>query len=216
VAMKCGGRWKGVVGMLSGLAIKLFLGGLWKKIMAAVGFCIEHWKIVVPMAIVAVVLWQWYSAEQDLQKVAHEYAQHLAADETASKVRDAENAAKDLRMKETVSDLRIEHGKQLTILERNINEAQTGKRTADRTIADLRGRLRDELETADISAGLSGLRDRSFWATESRGDGDTADPGQAIAEYVDNLEVGCAITTADYNSLYQRCETANRNYGPKP
>jgi hypothetical protein len=202
--------------MFSAIAIKLFLGGLMKKIMAAVGFCIEHWKIVVPVAIVAVVLWQWYAAERDLQKVAHEYAVHLAEDETASKVREAENAAKDLRMKETVSDLRTEHTRELTILERNLNEAQTGKRTADRTIADMRDRLRQQLETAGASPGLSGLRDRSLWATESGGDGDAADPGQAVAQYVDDLEVGCAITTADYNSLYKRCEAANKIYGPKP
>lgn len=199
--------------MFTTIGLKLFLGGLLKKMMAVVGFCIEHWKIVVPVAIAAFVLWQWYAAEQDLQQVTHEYADHLAADETAIKVRDAENAAKDLRMKETVSELRIEHGKELTILEGNLNEAQTGKRTADRANADLRSRLREQLEAADATPWLPGLSDRPDGTAGSGGDGDAADPGQAAERYIETLETACAVTTADYNSLYKRCETANKIYG---
>jgi hypothetical protein len=199
--------------MFTTIGLKLFLGGLLNKIMAAVGFCIEHWKIVVPVAIAAFVLWQWYSAEQDLQQVTHEYAEHLAADETASKVRDAENAAKDLRMKETVSELRIEHGKELTILEGNLNEAETSKRHADRAHADLRSRLREQLEAANAAPGLPGLPDRPDGTAGSGGDSNATDPGQATERYIDTLETACAVTTADYNSLYQRCETANKIYG---
>lgn len=199
--------------MFTGIAIRLFFGGLIKKIAAVLGFCIDHWKIVVPVAIAAFVLWQWYSAEQDLKKVTREYELHLAADETAGKVREAENAAKDLRMKESVSEIRIESAKQLATLEKNYDALQTQKTATDRDAADLRDELRGKLEAANATPRLPSLSDRPQWPAEGGGDGDPADPGQDAQAYTQTLETACAVTTLDYNDLYQRCKTANKIYG---
>ena len=202
--------------MLTWTAAKLLLGGLWQKFVTLLAFMLKPRQVFLPLLIpVAIclgvyVLWGRYD---DLHT---EYYAHLASDHAAKVERDAENRAKDASMKYIIEQTSKLHAVQLDILKGQYYALDKQKRGADRTVADLRRQLQWDLAEA-ANARLPSIPGGYLRPPESWPDGNSADLGQTFtdADYIDKLELGCAITTSDYNTLYERVEAANNIYGNK-
>jgi hypothetical protein len=195
------------------LALKLLLGGLLKKLLSLLQFAIEHWRIVLPALLIGFLWWQWYTTDNALQAKTKELADYIQENETAAKVREAENKAKEDFYKQAMSDIRKEEAGRYATLEGAFYALDKNKRAGDRTIADMRDQLRRQLEEASATQGLPGLQGRSIGLTGSGENGDAIDLGQALESYVDTLEQACALTTQDYNTLYRRCAASQRAFG---
>jgi len=72
--------------------------------------------------------------------------------------------------------------------------------------------LRNEVE-AITAVRLSGGFNRPIGPAESGGNCDATDSGYGLEAYTSTIELACAKTTIDYNTLYQRCAAVNRIFG---
>lgn len=203
--------------MITWTLVKLFLGSMWKKVASGLAFMVEHWRVFLPVLIVGLTLWHINSLTQQRDDARTEYANHLAEDAAAMVERAAENRAKDASMQYIIVQTGKVHDRQFDILKGQYDALDKQKRGADRTNADIRSQLRRELEKAANATRLSCLPGGSFKSPESWPNGDSADTRETLtdADYIEKLELGCAITTADYNTLYERVEAANQIYGNK-
>lgn len=192
--------------------LKLLFG----KALAFIKFAIENWRITLPiLGVVCVLLFYYHylNVKADRDAIAYSYKVHLAQDKEAAEVRKAENARKEQAYQSQVSGIKKRHASELELLRSSYNAKLKDQTHAVRSAHAMRDRLRQELETYTAAARLSGDSSGLIRFTEIRPDGNSTDFGQADTEYIFRLEHACAITTADYNSLYDRCAALNDVYG---
>lgn len=185
-----------------GIIFKLVIG----KAIGMVKFAIEHWRIVLPAIVIIVAAWHYLGlrAERDAAiKELNEYVTQATLEKAA---RQAEIAEKVRIHQNILESSRKSHAEQIAQLEAQYHAL---KNTSSRTIADLRAELRDTIK-ATSSSRLSDISETIGTPPESGRNGDAAVTGQ---EYIEALEIGCAITTADYNALWNDWNEACQVYG---
>lgn len=198
--------------MLTMAAFKLFLGGLVSKALALFEFVIKHWKVFLPLAIVLLGLWKINSLANERDAAINELAVYEDQVRKATDERELENTKKETEF-QTIMRMEIDyHQAELNKLRGLFNAEKTKSTALARTNDDLRNKLRNEIE-ALAALRLSGGFNRPIGPTEGGGNSDTADSGYGLEAYTSTLELACATTTSDYNTLYQRCAAVNRIFG---
>jgi hypothetical protein len=185
------------------IAAKAFAG-------KALAFVVEHWRIVLPVLIVLAVWWCIHTLRVERDEARQQLADYQAAVIEAGKVRAAENLQKEIRAQQARDKVQSSHLSTIEKLRRQYvllheRDRQQGEKDRQASIdqRDDLWRERLRLDLANASAGLPSLPEAAGVPAEDRGDGDTADPRQAREGYIENLEIGCAVTTADYNALME-------------
>lgn len=187
-----------------GIIFKLAIG----KVIGVVKFVIEHWRIVLPAIVVIVAAWHYLGLRAERDTAIKDLNEYVMKAELEKAAREAENAEKARIHQNILESIRKSHGEQIAQLEAQYHAL---KNTSSRTIADLRAELRDTIKTASPSR-LPGISETTGDPAESGRNGDAAVAGQ---EYLEALEIGCAITTADFNALWEAWDSACRIYGCK-
>jgi hypothetical protein len=189
-------------------AFGLFLGKLLRGIGA---FIADNWRWLVPL-LLALMLWWYIGSLQDQRDDAIKALATLQQN-----MKDAADARRfEIERKNAVNvaaqkDLKAKHLDELETLRRDYDaKGRNDKNSAGRTIDLWRERVRLEL-AARYASGGSEVSQAACGIAESGGDGDTV----ATRPYVDTLETACAITTADYNALWESWNSACKVYGCK-
>lgn len=192
----------------------LFFSALGKLVVSVATFIIERWRVFLPLAIVALIAWQFYSLTGERDDAVKALTDHLTADRVAKEKRASENATKDLIAKSTAAAIETTHRKQIQAIRTDYENLQhkysAEKSSADLTIAGWRERVRLEL-ARNTAAGLYDLAGNTQGLTQDGRDCDAA----SIRNAYDTLELACKITTVDYNVLSAWAESNCRIYGCK-
>ena len=193
------------------LAFKALLSNILQKILGVLTWCIEHWKIMLPALIVAVTIWQFHRIINERDDIKQQYATHIKADKDAVDQRDKENKAKQAAADVAQVELKSKHDLEIQKL-KGIDDAKYKDQQSrnNDTVAMWRDRLRIEL-AKQTTFGLSDIYGTSEGSAESGGICDTT----AFRKAYDTLEIACAVTTSDYNSLYESWSKACEIYGCK-
>lgn len=198
--------------MLTMAAFKLFMGGLVSKAVALFEFVIKHWRVFLPLAIVLLGLWKINSLANERDAARSELAAYEEQVRVATEQRKIDNAKKETEF-QTIMRVEVDyHRAELDKLRGLYNAAKDKSTALTHTNADLRSQLRNEVE-ALAAIRLSGGFNRPFGFAEGGGDCNATDSGYGIEAYTNTLELACATTTSDYNTLYQRCAAVNRIFG---
>lgn len=195
-----------------GLIFKSVLG----KFVDGIKWAVENWKITLPIAgVVCLMLFynHYLNVKADRDAIAYSYKVHLAQDKEAAEARKAENARKEQAYQSQVSVIKKRHAGELELLRSSYNAKLKDQTHAVRSAHAMRDKLRQELEAYTAAARLSGDSGGLVRLAEIGPDGNTVNSGQTDTEYIFRLEHACAITTADYNTLYDRCAAVNLIYG---
>lgn len=196
--------------MLSLLKL-LSLGFSWflKGFAKIATFTIEHWRIFLPLAIVGLTLWRFNVLLDERDDARKQYADHLAEDKAAAETRRQENTAKFLKADALSEVSRHQHQNELILLRGKYEQQIKGiKNAADGSIDDWRERVRLEV-ARNASYGLPSDSGNTSGLAEGKRDSDTTAAGQAY----ENLELACAITASDYNSLRRWADNTCKIYG---
>lgn len=186
-----------------GIIFKLVVG----KVIGVVKLAIEHWRVVLPAIIIIVAAWHYLGLRAERDTAIKELAEYVRQAELQKAAREAEIAEKARIHQNILESSRKSHAEQIAQLEASYHAL---KNTSSRTIADLRAELRDTIKAASASR-LPSIPETIGTSPESGGNGDTAVTGQE--EYLEALEIGCAITTADFNALWNDWNDACQVYG---
>lgn len=186
-----------------GIIFKLAIG----KAIGIFKIAIEHWRIVLPAIIIIVAAWHYLGLRAERDTAIKELAEYVRQAELQKAAREAEIAEKARIHQSILESSRESHAEQVAQLEASYHAL---KNTSSRIIADLRAELRDAIKAAS-DARLSGVSETIGTPPESGRNGDTTVTGQE--EYLETLEIGCAITTADYNALWNDWNDACLVYG---
>lgn len=195
-----------------GLIFKSVLG----KFVAGIKWAVENWKITLPIAgVVCLVLFynHYLNVKADRDAIAYSYKVHLAQDKEAAEARKAENARKEQAYQSQVSGIKKQYASELELLRSSYNAKLKDHGHAVLSAIAMRDKLRQELEAYTAAARLSESSGGLIRLAEIGADGNTVNTRQTDTEYIFRLEHACAITTADYNSLYDRCAAVNDVYG---
>lgn len=197
------------------IAAKAFAG-------KALAFVVEHWRIVLPVLIVLAVWWCIHTLRVERDEARQQLADYQAAVIEAGKIRAAENLQKEIRAQQASDRVQSSHLATTEKLRRQYEQSQKRDRQQgekDRQASidqrdDLwRERLR--LDLTNASAGLPSFSKAAGIPAEGRGERDATDSGQADERYIDTLEIGCAVTTADYNALMESWQKNCEIFGCK-
>lgn len=173
-------------------------------------FIIKHWRIFLPLAIVTLALWRFNVVLNQRDDARAQYANHLADDKTAAETRRQENTAKYLKASAQIAISNYQHQSEISFLRsRYESKIKTDKAAATNSLNNWRERVRLEVARNTAAYGLPSDTGNTIGSTEGKPDCDTTAAGQAY----ENLELACAITTSDYNSLRRWADTTCEIYG---
>ncbi len=178
--------------------------GLWLlgKFKSLSQLLITHWRIVL-VVLMLLVIWHYKSAYENEKQ---DFAEYIGLVKEESRLRAELNKQKeDSYAKQTII-LKNQHASIIEHLKGQYNATLKNKDAAISNSNALRDSLRRKL--ANAAERLPEHSGGSIRLAEIGADSNTADTGQA--EYIHELEYACAMTTAEYNTLYDRCDAANK------
>lgn len=173
---------------------------------------VDHWRVFLPVAMVCLALWYVHSLRSERDDALASLANYQAQVEDAQRQRRILNMVIEQRLALELAKVDAVYESQMNTLLENYNATLEDKAAAVATAADLRRQLRDTLQTA-TAARMSEDRARLVGPACGGRDSDTAGIGYDAGTYTESLEHACAVTTLDYNTLYDRCSAINRIYG---
>lgn len=191
----------------------MFIKSLFSKAIALIQWAIENWKITLPIiAAIAVILFYKHhlNVVNERDQARSDYAAHLEQDNRDREIRKKANQEKEEKLAKELIATKNNHAAIILQLKGSYNEKLKHKDAAIANANTMRDILRRKLEEANAAARLSEGADRPVRLAEIRKDSNTAGAGQTDTDYINTLEYACALTTADYNTLYDRCEAVNR------
>lgn len=189
----------------AGIIFKL----IFSRLARFAAFVIEHWRVFLPAAMVGLALWYVHglrSERDDARQALADYKSEVIQQQQA---RAADNARKQQEVEQQLADIMATHAEQLNQIRRQADALNITNTRNARTIDDLRNRLRDAIQSG-AADGLPGFPETTGDPAESGGD---RDPATARPTYIEALELGCEVTTADYNALWQSWDSACQVYG---
>ncbi len=189
----------------AGIILKL----IFSRIAKFAAFVIEHWRVFLPAAMVCLALWYVYSLRSERDDALASLAKYKAEVIQQQQARAADNARKQQQADQQLADIMATHAEQLNQIRRQADALNITNTRNARTINDLRNRLRDAIQSG-AADGLPGFPETTGDPAESGGD---RDPATARPTYIEALELGCEVTTADYNALWKSWDSACQVYG---
>lgn len=199
--------------MITGLG--LIMRFLFDKAVSAIAWAVENWRISLPVIgiLLCVLAFNHYSNVVDerdyLAKMLDDYVTNA---KEAGEKRKKENAEKERLHQEETEKSKSVHQEHINKIARAYYETIKQKDADISNGNALRASLRAKLE-AFTATRLPESASGFVRITGVREDGNAANSEQTDAEYIHTLEYACAITTADYNTLYDRCKAVNTIYG---
>ena len=180
--------------------LKLFASSAFRVLLNLWTVILKHWRVFLPLLIVgltATYIFKLHGQRDDARQALIEHKLIIAQEQERRKI---ENMRKDQATVLAMSEINARHAGQLEQLRRSADEKIKGQAIAhDRAIDQWRERVRLEI----ARGATNGLPDLPSAASESAGGGGYSDTACAREEaYIEALEMGCAITTADYNALH--------------
>lgn len=172
-------------------------------------FAIEHWRVFLPAAMVCLALWYVHVLRSERDDALASLAKYKAEVIQQQQARAADNARKQQHADQQLADIMATYAEQLNQIRRQADALNITNTRNARTIDDLRNRLRDAIQSG-AADGLPGFPETTGDPAESGGD---RDPTTARPTYIEALELGCEVTTADYNALWQSWDSACQVYG---
>lgn len=189
--------------MITLAALRLLLGG-WLK--SAGQFIAANWRWLLPI-VAALFLW-WYVGHLQGQRddAVQALADYRAEVQAAAEKRKAENAVKEQAATRQINQVLADHAAEIERIRKGYH-ADLGKKDAAHAgdIAQWRNWLRNSVAAA--ADGLPALPGTTEGTPEGGGD------GNAAAARYDTLATACAVTTSDYNALWQAWHDACAIYG---
>jgi predicted membrane metal-binding protein len=199
------------------LPIILFLAKL-KAILFAIGaFVIKHWRVFLPLLIVGAILLCIHTLREQRDDARKALATYQADIVKAKEKRAAANLLKEQQAQLDRDKEQSKHQSQIATLRRQY-EAEHQGRQFEKAGSDRRDDLwreRVRLEIANATTRLPDVPETAGVPAQGGGERYTADPGQARERYINTLEIGCAVTTADYNACMSSWSRACEIYGCK-
>lgn len=185
------------------------LSKVFAVLLEILSFTIKHWRIFLPLAIAALALWRFNVVLNQRDDARAQYANHLADDKAASETRRQENTAKFLKASAQIALSNYQHQSEINVLRGKYeSQIKSDKASATNSINNWRERVRLEVARNTTAYGLPSDPGNTSGSTEGKTDCDTTAAGQAY----ENLELACAITTSDYNSLRRWADTTCEIY----
>lgn len=188
-----------------GVILKAGLGFLKE----AFAFVLANWRWILPL-VLGLLLWRFIVSIQDERDDAIKALEQYQQDARDAVVqREIDNRQKEIAAKSAIDAIEVDHTQELETIRRNyalLN--QTDKTAAAGSIALWRERVRLELQRQTAN----GLRDIPETAGEPAEVGGGCDAAPARKAY-DNLELACAVTTSDYNALWDAWSKSCEIYG---
>lgn len=172
-------------------------------------FTIAHWRIILPLAIVGLILWYVLSLRAERDEAVANYNQLVQLQKDKAAERKLENERKEVAVRRNIDSIMANHLAVINQLRKENGDLQKTNTDAARAIANWRERVR--LEVARNAAGLPSLSES---ADESAGSGGDCN-ATAIGEAYSTLDLACSITTADYNALWEAWDKACKIHGCK-
>lgn len=186
----------------------LLLGGVKRAATGLLPFIQANWRVVLPVVMVALAYWYMSSLQSQRDEALYALERYKLESSIAQQKRGVENAEKERLVTAALEKLRDRHADEINQIKEQYDATRNNdKATADRTIAQWRERVR--LEVARYADGLPNDASPTEGTAGSGGDCNAAPIRQAY----ETLEHACAITTADYNSLWRKWDTACQVYG---
>jgi hypothetical protein len=192
------------------LGVLLALKKVGSFLLEMVVLAVKHWRITVPILIVVLTFCYIQSLINARDEARQALIDYRAEVVEAQIKRDRENREKEDKAKARRAEQAELHQAQINAIWRKAHEYKIAKDADTRTIADLRKRLRDNI--ANAPARLPGVSEAASRLAEGRGECDATAAGSS---YQQSLELGCAITTSDYNRCMSEWQTACDIYGCK-
>lgn len=187
------------------LALKLILGGLFKTITT---FIAENWRWFIPLCALLATLWYIHHLQGQRDAAVNALASYVQAANEATAKQKADNLAKENAAKATLGAISTIHQAEIVTLRKQYEHAnKTDQAAADGRIDLWRDRVR--LEVARNADGMRQIPDPAGQPAEKGRDCHATDSRQAY----DTLEIACAITTSDYNTLHESWDKACEIYG---
>lgn len=179
--------------------------GIWKWVsnaaIVAISFMVKHWRVFLPL-LIALGAWWYVTGLQKQRDDAISALNTYVAEAKAAKVkRAADNLDKERSIKSALEVVAVTHEHAIGDIRKEYDAKV--KTTVDLNDASWRKRLRDQV--ASTASGVSSIPETSSESTEVGRDRDAAAIG--------TLETACAITTADYNALWESWDRACKVYG---
>ncbi len=189
----------------AGIILKL----IFSRLARFAAFVIEHWRVFLPVAMVCLALWYVNGLRSERDDALTELADYKAEVIQQQQARAADNARKQQQADQHLADIMATHAEQLNQIRRQADALNITNTRNARTIDDLRNRLRDAIQSG-AADGLPGFPETAGDSAESRRDRDTT---AARPTYIEALELGCEVTSADYNALWSAWDSACKVYG---
>lgn len=189
--------------------LSILLKSATSKLLTGLTYMVDHWRVFLPLLILCLMLWQYNRVTSQRDAAVTELAEYKAQIVQLANQRKAENIQKaidaNVRMRSVVEN----HAEEMETIRRIANDRlRAEKNYADRTINDLRNRLRNTIASG---IGMPEIPSTTSRIAAGGTDSDTTVTGQE--EYLESLEIGCAITTADFNALWNAWRQACDVYG---
>lgn len=169
-------------------------------------FLAEHWRVVLPLVLVALIVLTILHYKNAYEQEKKDFSDYIALVKEESRLRDELNKRVGIEHAKQTLILKNQHASIIEYLRGQYNASLKNKDSTINSGNAMRDSLRRQL--ADATKGLPEHSGGSIRLAEVGADSNAADTGQA--EYTKTLEYACAITTADYNTLYDRCDSANK------
>jgi hypothetical protein len=185
--------------------------GTWSLLKKFTTFIIARWRVFLPLAIVVTVFLCIHTLRVQRDDARQELAEYQVAIETALQEFAQESRRKETEAAAARDQVHAQHQSEIELLRRSTDEQ---KEAADRTVAGWRERVRLELDRS-AAYGVPGLSESAGGSSEGGGECHSADPGEETERYIEALELGAAITTADYNACMAGWTKACEIYGCK-
>jgi hypothetical protein len=189
--------------------------GTWSLLKKFTTFIIARWRVFLPLAIVVAVFLCIHTLRVQRDDARQELAEYQVAIDAALQEFAQESRRKETEAAAARDQVQAQHQSEIELLRSSTDELLLEqKETADRTVAGWRERVRLELDRS-AAYGLPGLPESAGGSAEGGGECHSADPGEAPERYIEALELGAAITTADYNACISGWTKACQIYGCK-
>jgi len=192
------------------IAIKALLSGAW-SIFA------KHWRVILPILILAYCLYKYNDAVSDKVRAQQEYAAHLQADKDALIKRDAELKLNAILAQKKTDALVISHQNEIADIKSKGKSNEAKLKANDVVTTRALNNYRDGLRLAiEREAALRLSRDDSNRLAGTSSDTAISRPVQEAEAELEVCKEAGAVCAADYNFCYAYVKSEQSIIGVRP
>jgi uncharacterized membrane protein YvbJ len=186
--------------------MSLILGWLLGKVKGV----LNYWPEILVAVVIVLAIYQYNRVVSEKDTIQKSFEAHLKADDDATASRLEDNHQKELQAEKKQAEVSLSHLDELNKLRSYYEDAINGKTGKyDASINLWRERVLAEFTKNLTTEGLPDIQSPSNGSTTESQNSDTATLRQSYRQ----LEEACAITTADYNALWDSWNESCTTFG---